>query len=133
MPTIQPIKTDNMDNNPTIHTMDPLNILPTFPAQVTQESNTSIINTTNDHNEDLKCHLCQKSFTKKSNLIQHHKGVHGKNKPFRCQMCHKYFTQKHSLKNHLLIHIDSKPYNCPHCNKKFRVKYNLKLHLRQHS
>ncbi|AET41658.1 C2H2-type zinc finger protein Ecym_8388 [Eremothecium cymbalariae DBVPG len=51
-----------------------------------------------------------------------------------CHICLKSFTRKTSLQTHMLIHTKVKPYRCSYqrCNKTFNVKSNLYRHERIH-
>ena len=50
--------------------------------------------------QNLKCDICNKSFTQKSNLRQHVASVH-EGKTFKCDFCSSNFTEKGGLKRHI--------------------------------
>jgi uncharacterized Zn-finger protein len=49
------------------------------------------------------CSHCEKSFTRKPNLIRHEK-IHLGERPYQCPLCSKYFSQMTHLKKHQLTH-----------------------------
>lgn len=48
------------------------------------------------HSDNI-CKICNRSFSRKSNLVQHER-IHSKDKPYECSICHKRFTQRHRYK-----------------------------------
>ena len=51
-----------------------------------------------------KCHLCGKTFVKKTNL-KHHLMLHRGEKPWKCSLCEWRFVQKCNLKKHMRKYI----------------------------
>ena len=82
--------------------------------------------------ESLRCELCCKCFTSRSNLNQHLK-IHMGEKQFKCIVCDKQFTQKGALKGHYSMHSGDKPFTCDVCGKQFTQRQNLQKHSRVHS
>ncbi|KAM5140548.1 uncharacterized protein ACMZJ9_014419 [Mantella aurantiaca] len=78
------------------------------------------------------CPQCGKSYTKKSNLVEHI-SAHNGEKLHPCPECGKFFTQKSYLGQHLKIHTGEKPYSCPQCGKSFTHKTNLAEHKKIHT
>ena len=60
-----------------------------IPAEYKQGSNAYV-----DDVQDLKCRICEKTFTRKYSLHNHYR-VHSNQKPYQCKICDKGFTQKH--------------------------------------
>jgi hypothetical protein len=87
-------------------------------------------------NKPYLCSACDKTFSDRSNLIQHLR-VHTKEKPYACTEpgCGKRFAHSASLKEHMNIHTGTKPYVCdvPGCGKSFTQASNLRRHQRVHT
>ncbi|CAG2112880.1 unnamed protein product, partial [Medioppia subpectinata] len=79
---------------------------------------------------------CNKSFSTKSNLVQHKSCVHLNKRKFKCneENCGKKFQTKQCLIHHKRIHSGEKPFVCyfNDCKKYFRTKYELTIHMRRH-
>ena len=46
----------------------------------------------------------------------------------KCDICNKIFTRKTNLNVHKRIHTGEKPFQCLFCNQKFRWRTQLKRH-----
>ncbi|KAM8952136.1 zinc finger protein 33A-like [Lycaon pictus] len=79
-----------------------------------------------------KCSECEKIFSHKSRLIEHHRSHTGE-KPYGCKECGKSFSRKSCLIIHYRIHTGEKPYGCGECGKAFFQKSHLILHQRTHT
>jgi len=81
-------------------------------------------------NDPLKCHECDKTFTRPEHLNSH-KLIHTGEKPFNCQKCDKKFRRKDKLKIHERIHTGERPFSCFYCDFKGNTSCNLKTHLKR--
>ena len=103
----------------------------TFPHEVQDVVNDNAFTS----NEDNKfwCEICEKGFTKKSNL-QSHIGLHDKSvRKHKCSECSETFAWKSSLNRHIERHHSSLQtlYSCSWCDKTYKVQSVLKDHIRR--
>jgi len=82
---------------------------------------------------DLQCHVCSKTFSKRCYLTQHFQTIHMEFKPHRCKKCGKKYANLEELKLHEEKHVADKPFKCPCCPKSFIHKSDLKRHEISHS
>ncbi|RZF46335.1 hypothetical protein LSTR_LSTR013145, partial [Laodelphax striatellus] len=82
------------------------------------------------------CHVCNKNFNWKGNLITHMRCHSGEEERPRypCHICFKVFNWKSNLKTHLnrLHYAGDQPpakYKCQHCAKEFTWKNSLTTHV----
>ncbi|KFB37306.1 AGAP002918-PA-like protein [Anopheles sinensis] len=79
-----------------------------------------------------RCDECNKTFTRKSNLIDHER-LHNQSKPYRCEYCDKRFVQIGNLRMHLRTHTAEKPFHCQLCERSFAQSGSLKMHIKSHA
>lgn len=92
-----------------------------------------ILDLSDDHNlqdetPHLKCELCHRKYTCKSNLDMHMR-THTGERPFVCEICGKRFAQKNSFNLHQHIHNDRIPYACNICGQQFKWKHSMNKHI----
>ncbi len=80
-------------------------------------------------NGSYLCHICSKTFVKKSYYKQH---IMGHMKTFECTVCHSKFTHQHHLNQHMITHENPNSHECNICHKKFTYKFNLTTHFKKH-
>ena len=84
-----------------------------------------------DNTKNLRCHLCDKSFTTSMGLklhSQHHTG----NYSFFCDQCRKGFVAKSNYEIHMRAH-EGRGYPCEYCSKKYSSRQNLQYHMSEHT
>ncbi|XP_055637224.1 zinc finger protein 497 isoform X7 [Toxorhynchites rutilus septentrionalis] len=82
--------------------------------------------------EEGSCPLCNKTFSRKSSLLNHIRN-HTAEKKYICEYCQKGFSQQANLRNHVRIHTNERPYVCVDCGKAFTQITNLNNHRRLHT
>ena len=98
---------------------------------------------------NIICFLCNKKFTRKSQLVKHTEKLHpntdlrvaqkietsqlSSNPLHECLQCKAVFKRASKLAQHMLVHSGVKPYSCDECEKSFARKTNLQLHKRTHT
>lgn len=79
-----------------------------------------------------ECSVCNKSFTRKSNLVDHLR-LHANMRPYECDICQATFVQAGNLRAHMRIHTKERPYECSICGKTYNQSGALKVHIRIHT
>ncbi|XP_076826170.1 uncharacterized protein LOC143473178 [Clavelina lepadiformis] len=85
-----------------------------------------------DKKKHFCCTVCEKSFTKRSNMERHlntHTGI----RLYQCEVCCKSFSLNNTLKNHTKVHSGERLYHCKVCCKSFKYSSNLKSHMKVHT
>lgn len=59
----------------------------------------------NNKKRGYQCSFCDKTFTRRENLLSHTGKVHTGENFFVCHVCNKSFSQKGNLKTHMRIHV----------------------------
>ncbi|XP_055081217.1 zinc finger protein 48-like [Periophthalmus magnuspinnatus] len=93
---------------------------------------TAPVDTWQEVPESLACHICGKTYSKKSSLVSHVAENHKQPSSFKCPVCSKFLRRKSDLKRHLLTHSEDKPFQCRLCGKGFSRSDQLKGHLSAH-
>ena len=76
-----------------------------------------------------KCHVCDKTFVKKSYYKQH---VMSHMKTYECTICLRKFSHSHHLNQHMITHENPNSHECKICHRKFTFKFNLTTHMKKH-
>ncbi|XP_035699773.1 zinc finger protein 510-like [Branchiostoma floridae] len=82
------------------------------------------------HGARFECDACDKIYKSKKALVKHHKAIHTENasKDFVCDICSKAFRRKQYLSQHLVHHSTERKFICELCGKKFKTKQHMQVH-----
>lgn len=89
---------------------------------------------TNDGNK-IKCHICEKTFSNRSNLRRHLNNLHLTKNNFKCNLCDRSFEKQAQLSGHFRVHGRSKikPWlTCDNCGKTERSMTAMRQHVETH-
>jgi hypothetical protein len=81
----------------------------------------------------LKCKICSKQFSNRSNLLKHVNRIH-RHLGFQCEYegCGKWYSDKHYLKIHISKnHMQERLFKCKYCDKGYTYKLTFMAHLRE--
>ena len=86
----------------------------------------------------VKCKLCDKTFTRNFQLLEHRQRVHIEGKqdlePYLlCDVCGQWLVSKLSLQVHQSTHSNIKPHQCPICGKQTKTSAVLGTHIQSHT
>eukprot|EP01091_Cochliopodium_minus_P008494 TRINITY_DN1941_c0_g1_i1.p1 TRINITY_DN1941_c0_g1~~TRINITY_DN1941_c0_g1_i1.p1 ORF type:complete len:240 (-),score=51.16 TRINITY_DN1941_c0_g1_i1:651-1370(-) len=77
---------------------------------------------------------CNKTFTRKANMLRHVNTIHKAIKPFKCDYCDKEFARKSDKETHEKnIHLMVKPFKCSFCDKSFSRNSDKNKHEKRHT
>lgn len=77
---------------------------------------------------------CNKTFTRKANMLRHVNTIHKAIKPFKCDYCDKEFARKSDKETHEKnIHLMVKPFKCSYCDKSFSRNSDKNKHEKRHT
>lgn len=96
-------------------------------------------NQTEFESKEHKCGQCGRIFSKKSNLLRHHRLIHANNSErdkkaksvHICEVCSRLCENELGLKLHRRTHTDKHPFKCGECERFFTKKSNLLRHYQQ--
>ena len=91
------------------------------------KSHTNSVTVPNSSTEEMihrrPCHLCNKPFTKNSDLEIHLMEIHGVEKKFSCEVCEKEFVLEWRFKKHITMHTATGIKPCRFYNNKTKCPY----------
>lgn len=83
------------------------------------------------HTQDLMCHVCDKRFSTKKELLEHG-FTHTGERPYKCPYCEATFAKTRIYETHLRIHTDRKKIPCPGCGRLFLDRTKIKKHVNKY-
>lgn len=92
---------------------------------------------TREISHNIKCLICEQTFSTFTGLTIHNKRKHNKinekNCKYVCDVCGQYFCTTITLKHHKATHNTERNFLCNVCGKQFRNKIPLTTHMRVHT
>ena len=91
----------------------------------------SVVHNPNESENEYKCNICDKKFTRQFLLNRHNK--HSHDKPHQCSLCEKSYGDITKLRRHIeIIHEGLKKLLCDQCDYKCGYKRSLVDHVKRH-
>jgi len=109
------------------HIIDKLVILKECLFCSKKVANLSAHYTESHRNEELGCHLCDKTFANPNKLKTHISSFHTRAYSGFCQLCQREY--KNLNKHNSQAHNDRNDYACDHCEKVFKHAKSLEAHM----
>ncbi|XP_037823194.1 zinc finger protein 836-like [Lucilia sericata] len=83
---------------------------------------------------EISCAICQNTFERQQDLVNHVRSLHPNSKAYKCRVCGNLFSHIQSLSRHMNNHKEAVVFNeCEYCTKTFIRVDDLKRHLRVHT
>lgn len=86
----------------------------------------------NSGHQTFECYVCQKPFSRKSNLTVHARS-HSNTKPFRCNYCSLSFVRATELLKHSIFHTGDTRNQCRQCKLVLGSRERLEKHKKIHA
>lgn len=108
---------------------------PVLPVQPAKRKRTTALKSgrrprTVYENSSFVCEPCDRTFGRRSGLIQHNNVHHSGPRAHRCQECGKRFHTPVDLQRHIERHVTQhKPHKCVHCPRQFNYHQDLERHI----
>lgn len=81
-------------------------------------------------NSSFVCEPCDRTFGRRSGLIQHNNTHHSGPREHRCEECGKRFHTQDDLQRHIQRHLTvHKPHKCAECPRQFNYHQDLERHI----
>ena len=114
---------DNVDEDTTSHSLEPLERL-SEEGSVTPDTGNTSTGAPGSKAKSFKCNSCGKEFTLGDSLKRHVRRYHGTT--FPCDICNEHFRNEFSLLSHKKSH--NKDFTCDECGKSFKKLDSLRKH-----
>ena len=96
-----------------------------------QSDSSTPISAGDTEEQEFKCHLCPKQYSR-ANSLKRHLILHTGEKPHACIHCDKKFALVSYLTEHMKMHTGGLPFRCKICHKQFNRYANMKVHMGVH-
>lgn len=146
LPIVSEMENTEKFTNETIEYCAPLEttivneeLIPVLPEQPIQQKPSTKKTTTKGikrnrtqlvyENSSFVCEPCDRSFGRRSSLVQHNNVHHSGPREHRCEECGKRYHKLEELHHHVQRHVaHEKPYKCTECPRQFNYLQDLARH-----
>lgn len=128
-----------VDTPTIIENKEPAPVLPVQPAQPAKRKRSTKKTTVPNsrkrtrivyENSSFVCEPCDRTFGRRSGLIQHNNTHHSGPREHRCEACGKRFHTQDDLQRHIQRHVaQHKPHKCAECPRQFNYHQDLERHI----